>query len=40
MRAVERVLASTDTKTRDLGGTSSTEECTAAMLAALDSQEL
>jgi tartrate dehydrogenase/decarboxylase / D-malate dehydrogenase len=40
MRAIEQALASTDTKTRDLGGTSSTEGCTAAMLAALDSQEL
>jgi tartrate dehydrogenase/decarboxylase / D-malate dehydrogenase len=40
MRAIEHALASTGTKTRDVGGTSSTEECTAAMLAALDAQEL
>jgi tartrate dehydrogenase/decarboxylase/D-malate dehydrogenase len=40
MAAVEHALASDDTKTRDLGGSASTEECTTAMLAALESREI
>jgi tartrate dehydrogenase/decarboxylase / D-malate dehydrogenase len=36
MRVIEHALSSDHTKTPDLGGTASTEQCTAAMIAALE----
>jgi tartrate dehydrogenase/decarboxylase/D-malate dehydrogenase len=40
MTAIEHALASDTTRTQDLGGVATTQECTAAMLSALSSMEL
>jgi tartrate dehydrogenase/decarboxylase/D-malate dehydrogenase len=40
MQAIEHALTSDETRTDDLGGVATTQECTAAMLSALSSMEL